>query len=361
MEITVTLGARSYPIVLGSGIAATLPARLRTDFPNSKFGLVTNTTLSALYTPLIAQWADELDLTIHCMPDGERFKTLETWGAIFYTFIPAKLERSSVIIALGGGVVGDVAGFAAATFMRGIVCVQVPTTLLAMVDSSVGGKTAVDHPAGKNLIGAFHQPSLVWIDTAFLDTLPEREYAAGCAELLKYAFIGGPELFDYFAHQGSSLLVHHRKEMLPDAIYRAVSVKAGVVARDETETKGERALLNFGHTFAHALEKHFGFGKLLHGEAVWLGMRCAVELGKVLATIPEETLPHYETMLHIFPRPELAMVPDPADILAAMRFDKKVAAGTLNIVVPAAPGYSIVKKGVPEEIVEKAIESGLNS
>jgi 3-dehydroquinate synthase len=361
MEITVTLGARSYPIVLGSGIAAALPARLRTDFPNSMFGLVTNTTLSALYTPLIARWADELDLTIHCMPDGELYKTVETWSAIFDTFIPAKLERSSVIIALGGGVVGDVAGFAAATYMRGIACVQVPTTLLAMVDSSVGGKTAVDHPAGKNLIGAFHQPTLVWIDTAFLDTLPEREYAAGCAELIKYAFIGGPELFDYFAHHGPTLLTHRRKDLLPDAIFRAASVKAGVVARDETETRGERALLNFGHTFAHALEKYFGFGKLLHGEAVWLGMRCAVELGKLLTAIPEETLPHYETMLHIFPRPELDMVPDPADIIEAMRFDKKVSAGTLNIVVPAAPGFSIVKQGVPEETVKAAIAAGLNS
>ena len=267
MELTVKLGSRSYPIILEQGISASLPPRLKRDFPESKFGLVTNTVIRDLYGKLIDAWHDELDLAVHCMPDGEHYKTLETWGKIFDTFIPAKLERSSVIIAFGGGVVGDMAGFAAATYMRGIACVQVPTTLLAMVDSSVGGKTALDHAAGKNLIGAFHQPSLVWIDTAFLDTLPKREYAAGCAELFKYGFIGGPDLFDHIAVHGQSIL-DGRPDMLLDGIRRGIAFKAGVVERDEHETKGERTLLNFGHTFAHALEKHFGFEKLLHGEAV---------------------------------------------------------------------------------------------
>ncbi len=360
MELTVTLGSRSYPIVLEEGIAASLPLRLKRDFPKSTFGLVTNGVIRGLYGKLIDAWCNELNLIVHCMPDGERYKTLETWGKIFDTFIPAKLERSSVIIALGGGVVGDVAGFAAATYLRGIACVQVPTTLLAMVDSSVGGKTAVDHPAGKNLIGAFHQPSLVWIDTAFLDTLPLREYRAGCAELFKYGFIGGTELFDFIAAHGPSLLDPAGGEALPEAIRRCIAVKAGVVERDEYETRGERMFLNFGHTFAHALEKHSGFEKLLHGEAVWWGMRCAYELGRILGTIPEASRDRYETMVRMFPRPLLPPL-EIGEVIAAMRFDKKVTGGAITLVVPAAPGFSVVRRDVSADEVRKAIEAGLTS
>ena len=359
MELTVTLGTRSYPIVLEEGIAASLPLRLKRDFPKSTFGLVTNGVIRDLYGKLIDAWCNELDLAVHCMPDGERYKTLETWEKIFDTFIPAKLERSSVIIALGGGVVGDVAGFAAATYLRGIACVQVPTTLLAMVDSSVGGKTAVDHPAGKNLIGAFHQPRLVWIDTAFLDTLPLREYSAGCAELFKYGFIGGTELFEFTAAHGPSLL-DRTGEALPEAIRRGIAVKAGVVERDEYETRGERMLLNFGHTFAHALEKHSGFEKLLHGEAVWWGMRCACELGRILGTIPDASRDRYEAMMRMFPRPPLPPL-EAGELIAAMRFDKKVTSGAPAFVVPASPGFSVVRRDVPFGVVERAIEAGLTS
>ena len=358
MELTVTLGARSYPIILGRGIVASLPDRLRAAFPKSKFGLVTNTTLSSLYGDLIRQWERDLGLIVHCMPDGERYKTLETWGRIFDTFIPAKLERSGVIIALGGGVVGDVAGFAAATYMRGIACVQVPTTLLAMIDSSVGGKTAINHAAGKNLIGAFHQPSLVWTDTAFLDTLPMREYGAGCAELFKYGFIGGPEIFEFIALHGQSIL-DRRGDNLLEGIRRGIAVKAGVVERDEHETRGERLLLNFGHTFAHALEKYFGFERLLHGEAVWWGMRCACELGKQLGTIPDESLDRYEAIISMFSRQPLPSIPPVDELIAAMRFDKKTVSGALTFIVPAAPGFSLVKGDVSRSEVEKALEAEL--
>ncbi len=360
MEITVNLGPRSYPIVLDRGIAAALPIRLKNNFPKSKFGLVTNTTLAKLYGDLIGQWERDLGCTIHCMPDGERYKKLETWGAIFDTFLPAKFERSSVIIALGGGVVGDVAGFAAATLMRGIACVQVPTTLLAMVDSSVGGKTAVDHAAGKNLIGAFHQPRLVWIDTAFLDTLPPREYGAGCAELLKYGFIGGPDHFDFIAANGQSIL-DGKPAVLLEGLRRGIAVKAGVVERDEHETRGERALLNFGHTFAHALEKYFGFEALLHGEAVWWGMRCACELGRRLGTIPGHSVARYEALMEFFPRPPLPSVPPAGELIRAMQFDKKVASGTPAFVIPAAPGSAIVKNDVPLNLVEEAMNAVLSS
>jgi 3-dehydroquinate synthase len=358
MELTVSLGARSYPVYLDSGTAHTFPAILKVLFPKSRFGLVTNTTIRDLYKSLINHWSAELDLTVHYMPDGERYKTIETWSAIFDTFLQARFERSGVLIALGGGVVGDVAGFAAASMLRGVLYVQVPTTLLAMVDSSVGGKTAVDHAAGKNLIGAFHQPSLVCIDTAFLNTLPEREYRSGYAELFKYAFIGGPSMFDFVAQQHDSLFGHETNALL-EGIKRSIEIKAAVVSRDERETSGERMLLNFGHTFAHALEKYFGFENLLHGQAVWYGMACAIELGKLLKTIPSADMPDYDFLSRKLLRPDLPSTPHIDDLYQAMFFDKKVSSKSIRFVVPAKKGMSVVKSNVPEDKVKKAIRSVL--
>jgi 3-dehydroquinate synthase len=355
MELIVSLGPRSYPIHLDSGTANAFPSMLKTLFPDSRFGLVTNTTIHGLYKELIDRWTVELGLTIHIMPDGERYKTLETWGAMFDTFLPARFERSGVLIALGGGVVGDVTGFAAATMLRGVNYVQAPTTLLAMVDSSVGGKTAVDHAAGKNLIGAFYQPRLVFIDTAFLTTLPEREYLSGYAELFKNAFIGGPDMFDFVARNHDAL-IKHDTALLLEAIKRSIEIKAAVVSRDEQETSGERMLLNFGHTFAHALEKCAGFKGLLHGEAVWLGMACACELGKILKTIPASERAAYDSLIAAMPRPELRRVPSVNALYRAMFFDKKVAGGKPRFVVPAERGRSVIKRDVPKEAVLKALQ-----
>ena len=354
MELTVDLGPRSYPIIIDRGIAGSLPSRLKQLFPESRFGLVTNETIANFYGALIDNWTKELGGTVHIMPDGERYKTLETWGAIFDTFLGARLERSSVIIAFGGGVVGDMAGFAAATLLRGVAYVQVPTTLLAMVDSSVGGKTAVDHAAGKNLIGAFHQPRLVMIDTAFLDTLPERDYRSGAAELFKYAFIGGAETFDFVSADGRQIL-ERRSDVLLEGIRCSVAIKAGIVARDEREA-GERMLLNFGHTFAHALEKYFGFEKLQHGEAVWWGIRCACSLGHKLGTIPASAIDKYGTLLKGFLRPQLPSVPPANELIAAMLSDKKVSRGLPRFVVPSEPGHSIVRRDVPEQLVKEVLE-----
>jgi 3-dehydroquinate synthase len=355
MELTVSLAQRSYPIQLDSGTADRFPQSIKKQFPQSRFGLVTNTTINDLYQPLIGQWSDTLDLIVHCMPDGERYKTIDTWSAIFDTFLPARFERSSVLIALGGGVVGDVTGFAASAMLRGIHYVQVPTTLLAMVDSSVGGKTAVDHKAGKNLIGAFYQPDLVYIDTAFLKTLPENEFQSGYAELFKYAFIGGPDMFDFIASHHKALLEHDDSALI-EGIRRSLEIKAAVVSRDEKETSGERMLLNFGHTFAHALEKHFKFEGLLHGEAVWWGMACAIELGKRLQTIPAADIDAYESLAEQLLRPPLPSLPDIGDLYKAMFFDKKVSGGQINFVVPAHKGTSVVRKGVPEETVKAAMQ-----
>jgi 3-dehydroquinate synthase len=355
MELIVSLGPRSYPIHLDSGTANAFPSMLKTLFPDSRFGLVTNTTIHGLYKELIDRWTVELGLTIHIMPDGERYKTLETWGAMFDTFLPARFERSGVLIALGGGVVGDVTGFAAATMLRGVNYVQAPTTLLAMVDSSVGGKTAVDHAAGKNLIGAFYQPRLVFIDTAFLTTLPEREYLSGYAELFKNAFIGGPDMFDFVARNHDALLKHDTALLL-EAIKRSIEIKAAVVSRDEHETSGERMQLNFGHTFAHALEKYFGFEKLLHGEAVWWGMSCAVELGKLLKLIPNADIPAYDALYRKLLRPELPSIPSIDDLYNAMFFDKKVSGGQIKFVVPVEKGRSVVKTGVTEDTVKASMK-----
>jgi 3-dehydroquinate synthase len=355
MELIVPLGPRSYPIHLDSGTANAFPSMLKTLFPDSRFGLVTNTTIHGLYKELIDRWTVELGLTIHIMPDGERYKTLETWGAMFDTFLSVKFERSGVLIALGGGVVGDVTGFAAATMLRGVNYVQAPTTLLAMVDSSVGGKTAVDHAAGKNLIGAFYQPRLVFIDTAFLTTLPEREYLSGYAELFKNAFIGGPDMFDFVARNHDALLKHDTALLL-EAIKRSIEIKAAVVSRDEHETSGERMQLNFGHTFAHALEKYFGFEKLLHGEAVWWGMSCAVELGKLLKLIPNADIPAYDALYRKLLRPELPSIPSIDDLYNAMFFDKKVSGGQIKFVVPVEKGRSVVKTGVTEDTVKASMK-----
>jgi 3-dehydroquinate synthase len=355
MELIVSLGPRSYPIHLDSGTANAFPSMLKTLFPDSRFGLVTNTTIHGLYKELIDRWTVELGCIVHIMPDGERYKTLETWGAMFDTFLSVKFERSGVLIALGGGVVGDVTGFAAATMLRGVNYVQAPTTLLAMVDSSVGGKTAVDHAAGKNLIGAFYQPRLVFIDTAFLTTLPEREYLSGYAELFKNAFIGGPDMFDFVARNHDALLKHDTALLLK-AIKRSIEIKAAVVSRDEHETSGERMQLNFGHTFAHALEKYFGFEKLLHGEAVWWGMSCAVELGKLLKLIPNADIPAYDALYRKLLRPELPSIPSIDDLYNAMFFDKKVSGGQLKFVVPAEKGRSVVKTGITEDTVKASMK-----
>jgi 3-dehydroquinate synthase len=358
MELTVSLGNRSYSIVLDSGSANAFPATIKRLFPKSRFGLVTNTTIRDLYKPLLEQWSADLSLMIHIMPDGERYKTIQTWSAIFDTFLPARFERSSVLIALGGGVVGDVTGFAAATMLRGVNYVQVPTTLLAMVDSSVGGKTAVDHHAGKNLIGAFYQPGLVVVDTAFLATLPEREYLSGYAELFKYAYIGGADMFDFVTTRHDAMLRHDKAALL-EGIKRSIEIKAAVVSRDEKETSGERMFLNFGHTFAHALEKYFGFEQLLHGEAVWTGMASAIELGKLLKTIPERELPAYDALSRQLLRPQLLSIPPVDDLYNAMFFDKKVSGGRIKFIIPSEKGSSVVKSDIPEQLVKESIRKGI--
>lgn len=356
-QLTIDLGARSYPIYIDHLAADAFPAHFARRFERRRCALVTNTTLAALYRDQLAVWKQRMGFDMVVIDDGEQYKTVSTWERVIDGLLRARLDRQSVVIAFGGGVVGDITGFAAAALLRGVDFVQVPTTLLAMVDSSVGGKTGVNHAMGKNLIGAFHQPRLVWIDTAYLDTLPRREFVAGYAELYKNAFIGGRAMFDFVKEQHEAMFAP-RRETLADGVERSVRVKADVVQRDEHES-GVRALLNFGHTFAHALERFFGYDTIMHGEAVLWGIACACDLGRRIGTIPEHGLPLYEELLIKLPLPPLPSTPHTQRIYDAMFTDKKVREGKLRFVVPLEPGRSALRDGIEANDVMATLDETL--
>lgn len=348
-EINLNLGSRGYPILLGSDMESDFAAQMKIMFSGRSVALVTNTTLASLYREQIRNWKAELGFVTHVIEDGERYKTLETWSGILDTLLHARLDRKTVIIALGGGVVGDMAGFAAAAFLRGVDYVQVPTTLLAMVDSSVGGKTGVNHEFGKNLIGAFHQPRMVWVDTSYLRTLPRREFLCGYGEMFKNAFIGGADMFA-FINDNHETLIQGPGELLSGAIERSILIKARVVEADEKES-GMRAILNFGHTFAHALEVFFNYEGILHGEAVLWGIRCAIDLGTRTGTIPAAAQGSYEKLIAKLALPPLPRKPEPLALYEPMFSDKKTSGGSLRFVLPAEPGTALVGKTVGKEQV----------
>ena len=351
--LTVSLGDRSYPVYIVENRLNDFPAILERHFPARKLALVTNTTIAFMYHEQLESLKRTVPFIQCVIPDGEQYKTIETWSAIIDTLLQARIDRTTVLLALGGGVVGDMAGFAAASVLRGIECVQIPTTLLAMVDSSVGGKTGINHQWGKNLIGAFHQPSLVWVDVACLATLPRREYIAGMAEIIKNAFIGGRAMFDFIAASLPALLIND-PVLLRQAIERSIQIKADIVSQDERET-GVRALLNFGHTFAHSLEHFYGYGTLLHGEAVLLGIRCACELSKSLHLIQSSEWPLYQTILANLPVIALPSSPDGEELYTAMFSDKKTKQGALRFVLPTEAGSSSIVTDVPKEKVIETI------
>ena len=360
-SITVALGRRSYPVYLGSEVSKRFPEVFKDLFPGSRCALVTNTCLSDIKKETIEQWERELSFVTVTIPDGDedQTKTLSTWESVLDSLLSSRLDRSAVVIAFGGGVVGDIVGFAAACYLRGVRYVQIPTTLLAMVDSSVGGKTGVNHPSGKNLIGAFHQPSLVWVDTVFLDSLPPRQFMAGYAELFKYAFIGGPDMFS-FVMDNHDAMTAKRKDALVEGIRRSLAIKAAVVHQDEREESGARAMLNFGHTFAHSLERYFGFSGILHGEAVLWGMACACDLGLRVGTIAAPDKDVYEAIIKKLPYVELPSKPTIEDLYEGMFSDKKTAQGALRFVLPTRPGLSILKNDVSRRDVLKTLEKVFN-
>jgi 3-dehydroquinate synthase len=273
--ITVELGDRSYPIVIGRGLLGGSFDLARYVSGNDCL-VVTNETVAPLYLQQLKADLNGCSVGVLELPDGEEFKTIETVGSILDALVQARAGRDTTVIALGGGVVGDITGFAAACYMRGVAFIQVPTTLLAQVDSSVGGKTGVNHPKGKNLVGAFHQPKIVLIDTDTLSTLPDRELRAGLAEVIKHGAIADRTFFEWLELNVDALLAKD-PDALAHAVQRSCEIKAEVVADDERES-GRRAILNFGHTFGHAIEHCQGYGDWLHGEAVAAGMVMAGEL-----------------------------------------------------------------------------------
>lgn len=296
----------------------------------------------------------KVDLVL--IASGETSKSIEQFDKLMKWMLASGADRRSVVIAVGGGVVGDLAGYAAASFTRGVRFVQVPTTLLAMVDSSVGGKTGVNLPGAKNMVGAFWQPSLVWVDTETLSTLPDRSYLSGLAEVIKYGVIDDPEFFEWM-ESNMSALVGRENEALRYAIARSCQSKSNVVLEDERETTGRRAILNYGHTFAHAIEATAGYGQLLHGEAVSIGMQMAARLAIDLGMCESSLLERQTKLIEAANLPIVFADADPAAMLPVMQRDKKVAHGKLRFILPTKIGSVDLVGDVDESKVITAIEA----
>ncbi len=339
-SLQVALGDRAYPIHIGQGLLADT-RWYQPHIRGRQVMIVTNETVAPLYLAPVAQALAGYQVAQVILPDGEQYKTLEVWNRIFDGLLGNRFGRDCTLIALGGGVVGDMAGFAAACYQRGVAFIQVPTTLLAQVDSSVGGKTGVNHPLGKNMIGAFHQPGAVIIDTDTLNTLPDREIAAGLAEVIKYGLIRDPAFFDWLEVRMPALLARD-SQALAEAIEHSCQNKAEVVAADEREA-GQRALLNLGHTFGHAIETGMGYGAWLHGEAVGAGMCLAADLSHRLGWLAADDLARARALitaagLPVAPPPELT----PQAFRDLMAVDKKVQDGRLRLVLLQGIGTSLV-------------------
>jgi 3-dehydroquinate synthase len=338
-RIDVNLGSRSYPIHIGAG-ALRLREALDQAIPTRDVLVITNTTVGPLYAAgLIEALAPRRCLEVS-LPDGEVHKTLANVARILDVLIANRFGRDCCVVALGGGVVGDMSGFAAACYQRGVPFVQMPTTLLAQVDSSVGGKTGVNHPGGKNLIGAFHQPAAVFADTDTLKTLPDRELRAGLAEVIKYGLIVDRDFFRWLEDNADGLLARDT-DALTHAIKRSCQVKAEIVARDERE-QGDRALLNLGHTFGHAIESVTNYSTWLHGEAVGAGMLLAADMSQRLGWLSETDVERVHRVLVRFGLPTDVHDLPSAAIAEKMKIDKKVAAGRVRLVLLKAIGESVV-------------------
>ena len=358
-RVQIDLAERSYPIVIGTDLlpAAALCAHL----PKATAALiVTNTMVAPLYAQALQGALAGQYAQVHTvvLPDGEEHKTWQTLNLIFDALLQHGCDRKTVLFALGGGVVGDMTGFAAASYMRGVPFVQVPTTLLAQVDSSVGGKTAINHPLGKNMIGAFYQPQLVVCDLATLDTLAPRELSAGLAEIIKYGPIADMAFMDWLEANMDALLARDRTA-LAHAVRRSCEIKAWVVGQDERES-GLRAILNFGHTFGHAIEAGMGYGAWLHGEGVGAGMVMATELSRRLGLVDGAFAARLQALVQRAGLPVRGPVLDAQDnagrYLELMRVDKKAEGGEIRFVVIDGPGQAAVR-AAPDALVREVIDA----
>lgn len=349
----VELGDRRYPIFIGSGL--NIHDLLAPYIIGHQVMIVTNDTVVELYAKMyqdaLTKLGKKVELCI--LPDGEKYKNIEHLNLIFDALLQAGFNRDCTVLALGGGVIGDMAGFAAASFQRGVNFVQVPTTLLSQVDSSVGGKTGINHPLGKNMIGAFKQPSVVFADMAQLKSLPPRELSAGLAEIIKYALLGDIEFLAWLEIHMDALVLGDESR-LAEAVYRSCAHKARIVANDEKE-HGERALLNLGHTFGHAIESYLGYGVWLHGEAIATGMVMAADLSYQMGWISEVDLERVKT---IFQRAQLPIVcpPIPLDqFLEYMVHDKKVLNGQLRLILIKGLGHAVITNDFNVDAMKQAI------
>ncbi|MCK6437549.1 MAG: 3-dehydroquinate synthase [Rivihabitans pingtungensis] len=344
-----------YPIYIGESLYADA-ARIVAHLPQKKAAIITNETIAPLYlAPLQAALeAAGVAVTPVILPDGEAYKTWETLNLIFDALLGARAERKTTLIALGGGVIGDMTGFAAACYQRGAPFIQIPTTLLAQVDSSVGGKTAINHPLGKNMIGAFYQPRAVLADMAVLDTLPERELSAGLAEVIKYALLGDVQFLAWLEQHIEALRARDRAT-LAEAVRHCCQMKADIVGEDEKET-GVRALLNLGHTFGHAIEAGMGYGAWLHGEAVAAGMVLAAETSRLLGWISEADVARVTALIERAGLPILSPDLGVDAWISHMGHDKKVEEGQLRFVLLRQLGQAVIEKGVPLTVLREVLQ-----
>jgi 3-dehydroquinate synthase len=355
-KIIVDLGERSYDIVIGNAVLGEIGGALLQFGFSKRIALVSNPTVYRLYGDAVSGSIGKagFELVEIILPDGEEYKNLASVEKIYEKMLGARLDRKSALVALGGGVIGDITGFAASTYMRGIDFIQLPTTLLAQVDSSVGGKTGVNHALGKNMIGTFWQPRLVWIDTDTLLSLPKRELLAGLAEVIKYGVIWDAELFEFIG-AGRERILGLDRASLVHLIARSCEIKADVVSRDEREA-GLRAILNYGHTIGHAIETITGYKRFIHGEGVAIGMHIEARLSKMLGIIGEGEVERIRRLLESYGLP--FNIPEGTDLdglLSAMQLDKKTVSGELKFILPEKIGSVRINKGVSQEEILRAL------
>lgn len=352
--LKVELANRSYPIHIGRSLIS--DANLILPYLKRKHvAVVTNNTVAPLYLEKLTNALQTAGVTVIpiILPDGEAFKNSETLNTIYDVLLQNRCERSTTLIALGGGVIGDLTGYAAATYLRGVPFIQIPTTLLSQVDSSVGGKTGINHPLGKNMIGAFYQPQLVLADIETLQTLPAREYSAGVAEVIKYGLIRDADFFEWL-EQNIESLMQLDEQVVSYAIYRSCQNKAEVVSRDEHET-GERALLNLGHTFGHAIENAMGYGVWLHGEAVAAGTMMAADLSQRMNWLTQADIVRMQALFEAANLPVVPPKLGAEKYLDLMGLDKKVENGKIRLILQQAIGKSVITSDYDAELLKKTL------
>lgn len=352
-QLNLDLGEKSYPIYIGQGLLS------QSEFLSKHIGgkqvmIVTNTTVAPLYLDKVKSLLGDYQVSTVVLPDGEQYKTLETVNTIFSALLEARFDRSSTLVALGGGVVGDMTGFAAASYQRGVDFIQIPTTLLSQVDSSVGGKTGVNHVLGKNMIGAFYQPKCVVIDVDTLDTLEDREYSAGMAEVIKYGLLGNADFLNYLQNNISGLMTRD-KALIIEAVHQSCEDKANIVAQDELEA-GKRALLNLGHTFGHAIENTLGYGNYLHGEAISVGMLMAAKLSQLEEYLSIDAVNQVQDLLEKANLPiSISGKITASDFMAAMSVDKKVIDGNIRLILLKELGDAFICDDYQHQLLDQVI------